>query len=352
MVVSVLEPAKYIVPHLKYKNFGGETCWNSLRRADATFTGPPCLVEMVSPQPNLDVTAMGAGVYRKTFRTRAIGGVVCQRPALRARNLDVNEIVYLNIDGVPRVYTFRPNLRLERRDLTDVVEPVDPAIRLIEDGKKEPPVAFVAQPKEQYLVRVEVDNSVSPFVLELTKMNGEEVTKLSRPSARHEQVWLDPWGEGGAFRIQSRVADWVVPLDTREMRGQFTLTAKLTDAKVTVRGEDRPVIFTRTLILDDTPPPIDKINVHGLPEKQFRGRPMKLGILASDPESPITKVVAFFGRLAADGKRPEASVPAGRQRHQSRVRGGAWSACRRTETRRRRISCRDQRGRFDQYQDD
>ena len=193
VVVSVLDPKNYItlVGQIKYKNTGSETLLELTVKSDAKFAGPPCLVEMVfPPQPNLDVAAMGAGVYRKSI-TEAGQPVKLYASGLPLRNRDLNEneTVYLNIDGVPRVYTFRPNLRLPRRDLTDIVPPVDPDVRLIEDGKKEPPVAFVSLPKDRFPLRVEVDNSTSPVKLELTQLNGELVTETTRPSGRHERVW-------------------------------------------------------------------------------------------------------------------------------------------------------------------
>jgi hypothetical protein len=301
-IVSILDPGTYVkvIGKPQYKNAAGQNLLEITVESDAGFlTGSPCLIEMVfPPQPNLDVAALGAGVYRKTI-TEPSQKVKLYATSLPLRTVDekTNETVYLNVDGVPRVYTYRPNLRNQRKDLTDIQEPVDAAIRLIEDGKKEPPAAFISMPKDRFPLRVEVDASLSRFDVKLTQANGEVVTALSRPGARHERVWLEPAGEGGAFRVEARVSDWVVPLDTRDMRGTFKLTATLT-------GETSKS-FTRDLILDDTPPPADKIMIEGIPEKQFRGRPMKLSILASDPESPITKVVVFLGKPAPDGKLPD-----------------------------------------------
>src|SRR5262245_27713083 len=275
VVVNILDPAKYIqlVGRPKYLNRAGESLLELTLKAADNFTGPPCVIELVFPaQPNLNTAALGAGVYRKSI-TEAGQSVTLYTSNLPLRTGDdlTNETFYLHVDGVSRVYTFRSNLRLEKQNLTDIVGPVDPAIRLVEDGRKEPPTAFLSQPRERYHVRVEVDHSSSPFEITWSRLNGQPEGKITRRAARHEQVWVDPAAEDGALRVTARVADWVVPLDTRDMRGQFTMTARLINANVNVRGDDRPVSFTRSLILDDTPPPIDRIRIEGLPKRQFRG---------------------------------------------------------------------------------
>lgn len=310
VVVTVLKPETYVklVGQMQYKNTKEESLLEVTVKAEPNFVeGTSCPVELVfPPQPNLDVTQMGAGVYRKVIKKAGeTAKLYATGLPLRVTNDKVNETVYLNIDGVPRAYTFRPNLRVDRPEATAVTEPVDPAVRLIEDGKKDPPLAFVSLPKDRFPIRVEVDNSTSKVQVELSQLKGEVVTDVTLPTPRHEQVWLDPAGEAGGVRVESRVSDWVLPLDTRDMRGQFNLTATLPDAKITVEGEDRIPSFRRVIILDDTPPPVDRIRVEGFPDKQFRGRPMKLKIFAADPESPIVRVGMFLGVPAPDGKLPD-----------------------------------------------
>jgi hypothetical protein len=314
VVVSVRDPKTYVTQvgqmRYRYVKNQGISQLELVVKAAADFEGPPCVVEMVfPPQPSLDVTALGAGVYRRSLEKAGDQAkLYATGLPLRATDDTENETVYLYIDGVPRAYTFRPNLRVEKRDMTDVVEPVNPAVRLVEAGKVVPPrIGFISLPKDQFPLRVEVDNATSPVRLEITQVNGELVMSHDVPTARHEQVWIDTAADTGAVRVEARAGDWVVPLDTRDMRGRFTLTATLTDpkAKIVVMGEERPARFTRPLILDDTPPPVDAIKIQGLPAKQYRGRPMKIAIDADDPESGISRVGVFIGVPAPDGKLPE-----------------------------------------------
>ncbi|MFL5339032.1 MAG: carboxypeptidase regulatory-like domain-containing protein [Gemmataceae bacterium] len=273
--------------------------------AGANFAGPDCVVELqFPPQPTLDPTPR-EGVYRRTL-TAGKKVKLSATVGINEKRADFeNGTFYVVIDGVPRTVVYRLNYgAAAEKDV--VVENPTPVVRLVEAGQKIPPLGglFVSLPRDKFPLRIEVDPPASGEVA--VRLNRSRTADFSDPdevttrdNIRHEQVFVDPAGEGGVMLVTTAVRDWVVNLDTRDMRGRYRLQG--------VVGQGANAVITEyRLILDDTPP--DRIIIDTLPRKHMRGHPLPVRVFASDAESPIVKVAVGFARLTPEGKLPDGVV--------------------------------------------
>ena len=303
------------------------------RRLDVTVTSSktfrgsePCVVELVfPPQPGLLVEKLRAGVYRRTI-TKAE-----QTVRLVADNLPVVEGAeervrfYVNIDGVPRAFIFEPDFR--RPTEAGLLRPVTAlGVRLGKPdmprpkGERSVPLPIVpegtrlevfARPVDKFPVRVEVDNPKVDTTLRLridrvgdgTFSEPDETTAPMPPYEEH--VWLEPSGPGESFLVNTRVSDWVIGVDTRDLRGRHDLEAL---ARTPAKPNDEQAIARAVLVLDDTPP--ESVAFGRMPKQHIKGRPLPVLAVAYDPESPIKGAVFFLGKLGPDGKLAPTAVKA------------------------------------------
>jgi hypothetical protein len=293
---------------------------------------PPCTVELkFPPQPNLRADALRSGDYLRILKSKT---PPTKEDALRA-DLSANNLpilpgakesgtVYVNIDGVPRAFIYKPAFHVENPK-GGVVPALDTAgIHIVEPGRDRSIMPILSLPKEQLSIRVEVDRAPAGANIELQLDRGTGVLSAddlhARHGTRHERVWIDPFAPDDVFLVTTRVTDWAITLDTRGMRGVYTLKAI-----VNVQDGNRMVAratSSRGFILDDTPP--EEVSIDKLPEKHVRTLPLPVHIFAGDPESGVTKVAVFLGKPGPDGKLPEGAVLIEAQK--PTAEGGAWIA--------------------------
>lgn len=293
---------------------------------------PPCPVELrFPPQANLRAEALRGGDYLRILKSKTPPSREdALRADLSANNLPIlpgakeSGTVSVSIDGVARAYIYKPAFHVENPK-GGVVPALDvPSIHILEVTRERSGLPIMSLPKEQFPLRIETDRAPAGAAIELQLDRGTGVLSADdihvRTTTRQERVWVEPFGPDDAFLVTTRVNDWTIALDTRGMRGVYTLKAILKSpegGRLVARAES-----TRTFILDDTAP--EEVSVDKLPEKHVRTVPLPVRIFAGDPESGISKVAVFLGKPGPDGKLPEgvalieAQKPAGE--------GGPWLA--------------------------
>jgi hypothetical protein len=329
VLVSIRQPTDYVKPDpekkILYVKTGDSNELSVSMKSSSDFGGAdPCPVDLVFPvQRHINAKAMREGVFRKTIKS-------ANEPIkLYAKNMPVRGpatalgTFYINIDGVPRAYVYQHAFTSNTEAKgSEVTEFAPNAIRVFEHDKTEgfcvddprPPV-LMTRPRMLPL-RVEPDTTVADSTIDvsiLPERSAEPVDRFTRVTPREQRIWLEaPNGEGGVF-VTTRMGDWVLPLDLRDLRGRYTLRAALMPHDKT---QDPLVFVNRTLVVDDTKP--EKVTLEVLPGRtpdknppeHLRTKPLPVRIKAEDPESGISRVVVFFGKVGPDGKLPEAIAEA------------------------------------------
>lgn len=312
ITVTVKQPSDYIeVPVRKFVRTATERSVTFGLKGNAQFAGPPCPVELrFPPQDGLRVEALRDGVYRRNVEGDA-------EVRLRANDLPLvpgakqTGTVYLTVDGIARAFVFKPKFGAETgpagADIDDLG--TASAVRAVEVGKLQPSPRILTAPKEELSFRLEADNSPPGAKIELCldkARNGqfEQPDEIvTRKSAREERVWLDPaGGEQEGMLVSTRVNDWVVPLDLRDLRGRLRMQARLSSPDG-MGGWVEEATANYLLVIDDTAP--DPIKINPLPPKHVRGTPLRVEVFAADPESDVSRVVVFLGKPSPEGKLPE-----------------------------------------------
>ena len=307
VLVTILQPENYALPGTpRFSREGTIGLITVEVSANDKLIGPDCVVELQIPrQPTLDPMPR-EGVYRRTLTAGSKAKLSAKVAIVEKIAAVENGAFYVVVDGVPRTVVYKLDFQAEaEKDM--VKQNSSPAIRLVEAGANAPPLGnmFISMPKDKYPVRVEIDPPAEgTLAVRLNRSRTDAFTDadevITRDSLRHEQVWFDPAGEGGIGLVNVVVRDWVIPLDTRDMRGTYRLQGAI------VKGAADVTQFNARLILDDTAP--DKIVIDQLPAKHIRGKPLPVRVFASDPESPIVKVAVAFAKLTPEGKLPEGVV--------------------------------------------
>src|SRR5439155_26162549 len=162
---------------------------------------------------------------------------------------------------------------------------------------------------------LEVDNAPPDANVEVDfkrERDANFVTQASLPAPRRQRVGFSPQGEQGALLFETLVEDWPIELDTRGIKGQRELRARM---QMNKRDIMPPVV--KTVTLDNTPP----VNVRfltvsgvGVPSKGEVKLPPNatspLTVLArgEDGESGIKEVFFFLGK-PEDKKVPPTAKP-------------------------------------------
>lgn len=324
--VSVRQPTAYVKPDgIKYRKKKDAGNQLTLDFKSENFPGgPACPVELVfPPQAGLNISRLGEGVYRRT--------VTADPKPVRLYSKDLPLIgtegpaakVYVNIDGVPRAYVYRPKLftDTEAGQNDSLVDPQkEPEIRFMEASKLEAADTIYSRPGF-VPIRVEVDVAPQGSIIQLKvrrKPGNDVVETVVKEGIRQEQIWFEAAGPDGSMILTTRVGDWVIPLDARDYRGRYELLAEL----INPANKEKPVVESTSheLVVDDTRPEIRRIITRPFnpdktapptnPPRHVRTEPLPIEIEAADPESGVARVVVFFGKAPPDGKLPETAVEA------------------------------------------
>ncbi len=319
-LVSVPQPTSYvnvINKNTVYRKSGSSNELTVEMQSKGLAGTAQCPVELsFPPQPGLEVHKLREGVY-KQYLTNSKKSV-----RLYSKNLPLTGVsqangeVYVAVDGVPRSFVFRPKLFTETGETpAEISLQSESAIRYMLASKIETENTIYVRPSI-VPIRVEADVAQlnSGIQLTLKRISEDEIVqRVSHPVVREERVWLEPAAPDGGLLVNTKVGDWVIPLDARDYRGRYELRSTL----VNLKNKDKPFAeFVGTLVVDDTKP--EDVRVEVLPDRpknvnpprHIRTLPLPVQVFATDPESKIVQVVVFLGKPAPDGKLPETAVVA------------------------------------------
>jgi hypothetical protein len=319
VVIKVLAPETYVNVTATAKADGVKITVKPIDNTFAFRDSTPSVVTLtIPPQDSLNVEALGAGTYRRTIANADESAVLetSDLPFTVKKGDRASIRFCIDVDGYQRAFVFEPTLSdfaAAAGSNSQLILSTEGAARLYPGNTLKSAKANerfttrpVAKVEERYPVRLEFDGADNAKVVKFTfdrggQANGnsgtvgkDEVTLL--PGARDTKVWLDPTGEDGAMQITCTLTDWVVPLDTFQMRGPHKIIAEMEDRN------GRLVSQTSTLVLDDTVPNL--IRIVDLPDIQVKGQPLKVAASVFDKETGIKRVIFFVGPPPGpDGKR-------------------------------------------------
>ncbi len=328
--IVVLKPDAYLTPEAAGIKDGIKVVVKPKKgndgKAPAFNDGTPSIVTLtIPPQDSLNSSALGAGTYRRTIQSADDSATLEARdlPIYDPSNANATIRFYVEVDGYLRSFIYEPTQGyLKERSIDPINNTIQPSemhdIRFYPGNTQKQlkandkfQVKPAAKPDERFPIRLEFDNVAADrgaqFIFDRggqkSADNGvvrspDEVENLK--GTRDIKVWLEPTGDEGQMIITNTVTDWVIPLDTYQMRGPHKITA---EAEKNSGTESSKVSSSATLVLDDTVP--HSVRIIDLPDTQVKGQPMKLFASVLDKETAIKKVVFFVGPSPGpDGKRP------------------------------------------------
>ncbi|QEL19439.1 carboxypeptidase-like regulatory domain-containing protein [Limnoglobus roseus] len=283
---AILEAAELLPPAPTTEG----KCRLEIRLKGGDDFGPPARVEMRFPDRSGPAPA---GTLRGELRE---GGAVRLFADIAPAPADGEYRCFIDIDGVPRVYTFRgpaapptgPTLtlrRLETPDLT-LLPPTGPR------GPRLPVVAAVDHPPPDATLEVSLGR--------LTVAGVEADSVLRYPTARRTRIGFASASDGG-LQFDADVRDWVVEFDAEQVRGRRVVRARM----LTPTG-DEIATAVLPLVLDDRAP--QNVTILDLPKRAKLGT--KLTVRASGTaEVAGIKQVQFFLGKSVEGKPPAGATP-------------------------------------------
>lgn len=300
--VEIASPREYVAvtdikfepaaPHNKNKNLLSATLQplSTVKGADI-----PC--ELVLPEERIPgLLAVKGGTFRGKL---ALSGKTPQPLTLFAQELllapaaDEEGVVYIHCDGYDRCFIYRTTFARQGDVLTPRGDG-QPAIRIRGES-------FVVNRADLGVV-VEVDNapggaSVQVSLGRATVEGFQADSTWVYSTPREQQVGFRIDGTTGALLFAGSIRDWRVPLDTSKIVGSRQVRARLLDEHGGILSE-----ALHTLVIDDTAP--TDVRLLPLPAKAKKGSTITVRAIGRDPESGITHVHFFVGRLQPDGKPP------------------------------------------------
>lgn len=201
--------------------------------------------------------------------------------------------VYLNVDGVPRVYIFDVTFG-DGRIASMPVERQRPGLRLINQP------AYQPGPNTTFGLQVDVPQSGSHVHVMLGRTEGNRFIPELQQELRaplEETIGCSPFGPDGAILISAALSDWNLQMDTSGIVGPRTLTAKMIGYDGTPLGT-----VTSQVVFDDSPPQNLRVIPPTFPATS--GQPYPVKALCTSSLSGVVSAQYFVGR-PVDGKIPE-----------------------------------------------
>jgi hypothetical protein len=314
LALRLMVPTEYVaVSDIKYTSdeSGKENALRVQVKALEGFTGPPCVVSL-DLRPAV-IPGLRAEQTNGTYEQKLTAQGTVQ---LSAENLKFQDappksgLVFLTVDGYERAFIYETTFAALGRTVTPAPDK-RPQMRLVADR--------YVRPSPKLKVGVEVDNppglgGLLQVGLDRDRDNVVRGAEFEdRRGAREQRVRVLEPAPDGALLLQTEVKPWTVELDSAGLFGEFLIQGRLEDAgKEVIKAEVR-------VTFDGTPPENVKIVAGDLPKQLRRGDPIPLKATGNDPQSGISEVVFFAGKLPADGKIPPTAVqvkgtpPAGKE---------------------------------------
>jgi hypothetical protein len=320
--VQIDRPANYVRATLTF--YPGREGKNRLvAEVEPTdqFKGPRCRVELVLRPDRIPGLLPGQrkkGVY-VGYLTRSTKKLFLVAEDLQfVAGKPLNGLVFLNVDGYERAFTFRTTFaRSGLRTTADRIQDASLGITAPE----------FARPSAKFPVTVEVDDLTKlelrdrvRILLELgtpvpkeakgADKEAESYSELAEFRGERDQHLFFAVGLRGGLLFRPEVKDWHAAVDLSGVFGPVQLRARMLDDKgdpIAVLDKERGVpnvrAVVRTVILDATPP--EDVRFVAVAQKAVRGSALIVYATGTDPESGIAEVAFFRGRPLAGGKVPE-----------------------------------------------
>jgi hypothetical protein len=286
--------------------------------AKDAFAGPRCRVELVLQPDRIPGLIEGRKEGRYAGGLNAAGDkltLVADNLNFTSAGAGKNGLVYLNVDGVPRAFTFRTTFVVGDTPSSGVR--VDqPVLRIRAPAFAPPSTAFP--------VGLEIDNAPTGAVAELLVESGEgarESEPLKFTGDRRERFLFAAGGVGGCLYFKPEVQDWVADLDMGDVFGKRLLKLSLRDGEKAIPAVDSRQVglgkdvkeslvpaVTLAMTLDATKP--ENVKFVDFPATLEQGTMLPIKATGRDPESGIKSVLFFVGKPTADGKLPPDAITA------------------------------------------
>jgi hypothetical protein len=251
-------------------------------------------VELVLPADRIPgLLSVGKGNLMGTLP--AVAGAEKKTLELNAEKIiltDAEEedgVVYLNVDGYERAFTFRVTFARAGEPTTPRGD-FRPAVRLR--------VARFVKADAKFVLPIEVDNPPEGASLELTigaRIAGEfkgNTPPKSFDTAKRERLGFSP-SPDGALVFEGTLQDWVVPLDTSRLFGRQELQCRMLD-----RSGKEIAKVVQTMIVADSKP--EGVKILDAPRLAKFGSKVVLRAVASHEEGGIKEALFFVGRPVED----------------------------------------------------
>jgi hypothetical protein len=319
--VQVDRPANYVRASVTF--YPGEEGGNRLVvEVEPTdqFKGPRCRVDLVlRPDriPSLAPEQKKRGVY-VGYLTRSTKKLYLVAEDLKLLpGKPVNGLVYLDVDGYRRAFTFRTTFA--RGGLRTTGERIqDAALAIDAPAFAAPSASFPVTVEVDDLMKVDLRDRVrikldlfTPVPKEAEKGAAKEeaYSELAEFRGERDEKLFCAVGLRGGLLFRPEVKDWSTTVDLSGVYGPTKLRAQMFDDK----GKLIPVLdkvngrrdadeVVKTVVLDGTPP-VDVRFVSPAP-RAVRGKSLIVYASGDDPESGIRDVVFFRGRPLPDKKVP------------------------------------------------
>ena len=254
---------------------------------------PPVTAEIeLPPAVNPGLLGVQSGVFRGILPPNAPLELTAENIQFLEGSPEQGE-VFLNVDGVPRVYIFDvtygdgrvPAVPLERQR---------PGLRLVNKP------AYQPGPNTDFGLRADVPPSGSQLQFMIGRMEGtrfipEVQQQLDAPL--QASIGCTPFGPGGAIMLSASLRDWQLALDTSGIVGQRTVTAKL----ISYDGSTLDVARS-DVIFDEAPPQNPRVIAPTFPATA--GQPYLVKALCTSSLSGVVSAQFFVG-TPVDGKIPD-----------------------------------------------
>jgi hypothetical protein len=303
--VDLADPVEYVsVTGVRYDPTGGRNRLSVTMRLRRKKPAPPVSAELGFPSPD------DGGA---TYTTGTLKGVVpadLSELTLFADGVTAasnRALFHLSVDGWARAFLFEATL-----SDTGQVTPRQlfaPAVR--------PRVSAYAVGSASFAVPVEADNAPPGTRLEVTLgrlVAGQYTVEVAdrKDTARDKRIGFSPSGPGGALVFEAGLHDWVVKMDTTQIRGVRELRATLLD-----RAGREVAMTPRTLTVGDQAPTL--VRFLDPPLKAWRQAPLPLQARGSDELVGVKEVNFFYGRPINDKPPPGASLVPGVAQNESKT---------------------------------
>lgn len=293
--VAVANPREYMqVNRVDYQANGlGGNRFSIMLSGDGAPLTPPVSAEIeFPPAVNPGLLGVQSGVFRGLLPPNGPLELTAENITFIEGSPEQGE-VFLNVDGVPRVYIFD----VTYGSASVPAQPVErqrPGVRLVNQP------AYQPGPNTSFGIQADVPPSGSYLQFMIGRMEGNRFVpefqqQLNGPL--NASIGCSPFGPGGAILLSASLRDWQLTIDTTGIVGQRTLAGKL----IGYDGSTLDMVQAN-VVFDDAAPKNPQVILPTYPATA--GQSYLVKALCTASLSGVTSAEFFFGR-PVEGKMPD-----------------------------------------------